>query len=117
MSNEEIYLLDFLYRLIEQGIHKIYDDDLNDLKVCDLINLIEKQQTKIENQQTKIENQQTKIEKALDFIFNDGQFDGAHHKAWAIDQIAQILGQNQYKDYVKNYKRENGTEWDTGIVP
>lgn len=58
-----------------------------------------------------------KIEKALKFIFDEGQVDGAHHKAWVIDQVAQILGQNQYKDYVKYYERENGTEWDTGIAP
>ena len=34
---------------------------------------------------------QTRIEKALDVASQWGGFDGAHHKAWAIDQIVRVL--------------------------
>ena len=55
MSEEEKDLIDFLYRLIEQGTHKIYDDDLHDRKICEYINLIENQQEEIEKQAKEIE--------------------------------------------------------------
>jgi hypothetical protein len=86
-----------------------------------------------------------KIKIALDFAYSYGQADGAHHKAWAIDQIVRILtgcptvkkrflayDGKPYTDYVlgesEEYKKfvrekkagEDGPEtyeWDEGIAP
>ena len=33
----------------------------------------------------------TKTDWAMYFISNYGQFDGSHHKAWVLDQVARIL--------------------------
>ena len=33
----------------------------------------------------------TPTELAMEFIEKYGQFDGAHHKSWVIDQVARIL--------------------------
>lgn len=74
-----------------------------------------------------IENDENeKIEKAIQFLFDWGQTDGSHHKAWVIDQLAQILCGSSYKKYVHDYEYldDDGNEleeklynWDTGIIP
>lgn len=84
------------------------------------------------------------IEKALEFAIN-GQVDGGHHKAWAIDQIVRALTgcpmvwrqatswdgkpyeyeaqgeSDEYKRFVADARAgEDGAEtysWDEGIAP
>lgn len=36
-------------------------------------------------------NEQERITKALDYAGQYGQIDGAHHKAWVIDQVVRAL--------------------------
>lgn len=71
-------------------------------------------------------NDKEKIQKSLDIVYSYGQMDGAHHKAWVIDQITRTLCGDDYENFVHNYEylNENGEEteepiytWDTGIVP
>ena len=78
-----------------------------------------------------------RIENALSIAFRFGQIDGAHHKAWVIDQIVRALcgceynndyeycdSQNQeYQDWVYEYCYGEGVaeddyyEWEIGIIP
>ena len=67
-----------------------------------------------------------KIKKSMELLYSYGQVDGSHHKAWVIDQIAQILLGSSYEKFVHDYEYldENGNEseereysWDTGIAP
>jgi hypothetical protein len=50
-----------------------------------------------------------------------GQIDGAHHKAWVIDQMVQRLAGDDYKRIVAEAcNGEDGTEtysWDSGVAP
>lgn len=60
-----------------------------------------------------------KIDKALEIAWEYGQFDGAHHKMWVIDQMVRVLSDDYYK-FVKEYEEEDGEkqyEWDYGIAP
>lgn len=65
-----------------------------------------------------------KIAAALSMAFEYGQIDGAHHKAWVIDQMVRaLLGESvnpepfntptTYAQFVQNYL----CEWDEGIAP
>lgn len=61
-----------------------------------------------------------RIEKALEIAFRYAQIDGAHHKAWVIDQMVRALTDDEYEAWVKEYKEdESGEEydWDCGIAP
>lgn len=62
-----------------------------------------------------------KIEKALTVALQYGGIDGAHHKAWVIDQMVRALTGDGYENWVKFAKEgEDGPEtysWDTGIAP
>ena len=60
-----------------------------------------------------------KIDKALEIAWEYGQFDGAHHKMWVIDQMVRVLS-DDYDKFVKEYEEEDGEkqyEWDYGIAP
>lgn len=61
------------------------------------------------------------IEKVLELIFQYGQIDGDHHKAWVIDQIVRILTGDKYKEWVKEYTYDEETgecySWNKGIAP
>ena len=61
------------------------------------------------------------ISKALDVAYSHGQTDGAHHKAWVIDQMVRRLLGDNYDEWIKNYKHEDGDDeaysWDVGIAP
>lgn len=62
-------------------------------------------------------------------LFQYSQIDGAHHKAWCLDQILRAsCGQNidDYKKFVNQYEYNTDTptedqeqiyEWNTGIAP
>lgn len=63
----------------------------------------------------------TRIEKALETAFDYSQFDGDHHKAWAIDQMVRALTGEDYEKWVANFELDEATqdeyEWGTGIAP
>lgn len=63
-----------------------------------------------------------RVERALEMAEECGQFDGAHHKAWVIDQMVRaLLGPKRYERWVAAYRAgEDGPdtyEWDEGIAP
>jgi len=75
-----------------------------------------------------------RVHNALRFLLDWSQFDGSHHKAWAIDQVSRLLcGGNPTEcggcvEETDEYKRfvadgcdgEDGPdtyEWDVGIAP
>lgn len=64
---------------------------------------------------------EAKIAKAIAMIERYGGIDGAHHKAWVIDQVARILTAPDYPAWVKRMTDgEDGQytyEWDEGIAP
>jgi hypothetical protein len=47
---------------------------------------------------------------ALQIAARYGQIDGAHHKAWVIDQMVRALLGDQYAAWVSD-------DWDEGIAP
>jgi hypothetical protein len=62
-----------------------------------------------------------KVEAALDAIEHYGGFEGSHHKAWVIDQVARALTGDQYAQWVIDMKAgedgPNTYDWDEGIPP
>lgn len=60
-------------------------------------------------------------DEALKCAFRFAQTDGAHHKAWVIDQMVRSLTGDGYAAFVKDYcNGEDGPgtyEWDEGIAP
>jgi hypothetical protein len=83
---------------------------------------------------------ETRVQNALTVLYQSSQVDGAHHKAWVIDQILrtltgcptvektsingkytyECLGESdEYKQFIKDYEDgEDGPEtysWDVGI--
>lgn len=67
------------------------------------------------------------VSKALSVAYNYSQIDGAHHKAWVIDQMVRALTGDRYEKWVKRFCTETGDlnepgeenfyEWDEGIAP
>ncbi len=62
-----------------------------------------------------------RIRSALHVAVHYGGFDGAHHKAWVIDQMVRALTAGQYEDTIKAAKAgKDGPEtyeWDEGTPP
>lgn len=63
-----------------------------------------------------------KIEAAMLVAYHHGQADGAHHKAWVIDQMVRaLLGERNYQHFVKEFcagaSGPETYEWDCGIAP
>ena len=59
-----------------------------------------------------------RIRQALIMIINYGGTDGAHHKAWVLDQVVRILTQDNYENVVRNAGDGPETyDWDEGIAP
>lgn len=75
----------------------------------------------IRNQQSEIEKKDKIIDLTLNLIYQYGGVDGEHHKKWLIDQIVRNLTGNNYKKWIKEYKKgEDGANtygWDIGIAP
>lgn len=51
-----------------------------------------------------------------------GQYDGAHHKTWVIDQMVRALTGDQYDEWVAQFSEtdEDGTSyngWEVGSPP
>lgn len=65
----------------------------------------------------------TRIKRALAVAFRSGGVDGAHHKAWVIDQMVRALcgTKSRYQAWVAERKAgEDGPNtygWDEGIAP
>jgi hypothetical protein len=61
------------------------------------------------------------IKAALEIAERYGQIDGAHHKAWVIDQMVRALTGSDYEAWVAHSKDgEDGPDtydWDEGIAP
>jgi hypothetical protein len=57
----------------------------------------------------------------LDLLVRYGQTDGAHHKAWVIDQAVRLLSGEHYAALIAAAKDgEDGPEtygWEEGIPP
>lgn len=63
---------------------------------------------------------QNKISKALNIAFQYGQTDGAHHKAWVIDQMVRVLTGESYDHWIETYcyvDSEEVYDRDKGIAP
>ncbi len=64
---------------------------------------------------------QARIEKAIDLAIRYGGIDGAHHKAWVIDQMVRALAGEDYVQLIKDAcAGEYGPDtygWDEGIAP
>lgn len=62
-----------------------------------------------------------RIVKAVAVAMEYGQFDGDHHKQWALNQVVRILAGNEYNSVIAAFENgEDGPqtyEWDTGIAP
>ncbi len=62
-----------------------------------------------------------RIKQALDVAMRSGGVDGAHHKAWVIDQMVRALTWDGYEAWVNEHNAgEDGPEtyaWDEGIAP
>lgn len=51
--------------------------------------------------------------RALSLLMQTGQTDGAHHKAWTIDQAVGILAGDEYEGLVAAHVNE-GFSWSEG---
>lgn len=71
---------------------------------------------------------QERIDKALNIALQYGQIDGAHHKAWVIDQIVRVLAGDDYKKIINEYVFDGKEpvlaviegkfyQWDIGVAP
>lgn len=58
---------------------------------------------------------------ALRIACDAGGVDGAHHKAWVIDQMVRALTGEEYAEWVREYRAgEDGPktyDWDEGTAP
>ncbi len=54
---------------------------------------------------------------AIDIMTEFGQMDGAHHKAWVIDQAMRALLGDEYNDFIWAYEKDAEHVWDKGIIP
>jgi hypothetical protein len=97
----------------DMGIrHCMSPDDLRDLR-RELINL---------EAGGKPFTPKQRILDATNLLFRYSQIDGAHHKAWCIDQAVRILMSDKYESWVESYETvdedgEKEYEWDVGICP
>lgn len=59
-----------------------------------------------------------RINSALDIMVRYGQIDGAHHKAWVIDQaVRALIGDELYLGFIRFINEEDTYSWDEGITP
>ncbi len=59
---------------------------------------------------------QERVTVALELLRQSGGVDGAHHKAWVLDQLARVLAGAGYAALVQG-EVERGYDWDEGIAP
>lgn len=80
-----------------------------------------------QNAEDRLNDLEERIQKVNELLKNDSQIDGAHHKAWCIDQIARIINGEKYEEFIHAYEclDDDGKElpederyqWDEGIAP
>jgi hypothetical protein len=64
-----------------------------------------------------------RLVRAVEIAKSFGQIDGAHHKAWVIDQMVRTLLGSGYDDWVEAMRGEPDEygdyeyEYDEGIAP
>jgi len=62
-----------------------------------------------------------RMSEAIEIAVQYGGIDGAHHKAWVIDQMVRKLAGPAYADIVRDAcSGEDGPDtysWDEGIAP
>lgn len=121
MANSATVLEEYIKQL-EFNVEAAEKEHEHDLKMIDEVKGdAVKLYRKIDELKEEIEEKDKKIEKALDLIFQYGQIDEAHHKAWVIDQTVRILIKDKYDEWIKNYVYDEETgdtySWDKGIAP
>jgi hypothetical protein len=61
------------------------------------------------------------VDRAIEIAVRWGGIDGAHHKAWVIDQMVRELAGPRYEQIVREARNgEDGPEtydWEEGIAP
>ena len=71
--------------------------------------------------QKLIEQQRDRILQAIGLAVKYGGIDGAHHKAWVIDQMVRKLAGDEYNAIVADAcDGEDGPDtydWDCGVAP
>ncbi len=87
----------------------------------DVVIVVGKALDELEAERPPAKDAGARIESALDIIASYGQIDGAHHKAWVIDQVARVLTGPGYEAFVAECTGgEDGPdtyEWTEGIAP
>jgi len=94
----------FLLGCLEHNTTLLIDQRLVD-QLQELVN--------VQASKNQKESKEKRILNALEIAVRYGSIDGAHHKAWVIDQMMRILAGDNYNELIK----ENGGEWDCGIAP
>ncbi len=57
------------------------------------------------------------VEAAMTVLNNYSQIDGAHHKAWCLDQVARALMGDGYSKWRELYENNGEYGWDEGTAP
>ena len=58
-----------------------------------------------------------RIDEAVALVLKYGSIDGAHHKAWVLDQVLRtLLTERDYQEVIRT-REDAGGEWDIGIAP
>ena len=69
----------------------------------------------------QVDKANAKVIKSLDLIQKYGDCGGVHHKDWIIDQLARILADDKYEQFVKDCKAgvdgAKTHEYSVGIAP
>jgi hypothetical protein len=69
----------------------------------------------------KIDEHNRRLNQAILLAVSFGRIDGAHHKAWLIDQMVRTLAGDHYEEIVRNAcsgaDGANTYTWDIGIPP
>lgn len=64
-----------------------------------------------------MEDYARRIDLACEIAYQHGGADGAHHKAWVIDQMVRTLLGPDYEAFVRDATNDGEEEWDTGVAP
>jgi len=57
------------------------------------------------------------VKGAINLILDFGQTDGAHHKAWVLDQVLRALTGVKYQQVIGKFCDNGEYDWDEGIAP
>lgn len=111
IESVESCMIEDIVAKMEQACYRV--DDSASLSTRDVIDIEDAVDIVRENACPDISQ---KIEEIKDILVYS-QSDGAHHKAWALDQLAKILLGRGYDRFVKEYCEDGQYEWDCGIAP